>query len=676
MFHKSLRALTMTRALALCPLLAFTALSTVSSHALAAAEVDTKDILSLSLAELTNLEVTSVSKKAEKEIEAAAAIYVITQEDIKRSGATAIPELLRMVPGITVTRSGSHDWTVTSRGFNDQFSNKLLVLMDGRTIYSHLFSGVIWDVQDTMLEDIDRIEVIRGPGATLWGANAVNGVINIITKNAKDTQGGLAVASAGNQVKGIGSVRYGGKLSENSHVRAYAKQTAYNSEFSPTGGSANDNWHKSQAGFKGESKLSESDNINIQGDIYSIDEDVNYTIPDLTSGTFTSTAEGAKASGGNLMARWEKKNSKDSQLSLQAYFDNTYYKTSFFNDETNTIDLDFQQVWTGWSGQEIVWGAGYRFINSKNDPSSAQYTLLPQNQNDNLFNAFVQDKIALIPEELFLTLGSKFEHNDYTGVEVQPSVRLSWLPADNQTVWASISRAVHTPSPGTDAVQQSLVIIPPSIAVPIPTLLALVGNRSLESEELIAYELGYRIQPTKTLSFDVAGFYNDYDKLFNGNLGDFTIVGPYVFQPVLAQNTNSAHSVGAELSAKWNVSNQWQMAGSYSYISLAFDSKSSIGYSFVGKHPKHQFNVRSTYLFPQGVEMTNALYFVDDLNGVAIPSYYRFDTRLSYEIMEGMEVSLVGQNLLDNRHQEFSPFFYKSAAEIGRSVYGSVAFKF
>ncbi len=668
MIQGNLRALALTTILASCPLLA--------PAAYAAPEMEPSELLNLSLEQLSNIEVTSVSKKAEKETEAAAAIYVITQEDIKRSGATAIPELLRMVPGITVTRAGSHDWTVTSRGSNDQFSNKLLVLMDGRTIYSHLFSGVIWEVQDTMLEDIDRIEVIRGPGATLWGANAVNGVINIITKSAKDTQGGLAVASAGNQVRGIGSMRYGGKLAEESHIRTYAKYTDYNSEFRPNGSSANDNWHKSQAGFRSDSKIMDGDKLNIQGDIYSIDEDINYTIPDLTSGTYSTPAEGAKASGGNIMAKWERKTSKDSQISLQAYFDNTFYKTSFFNDETNTFDVDFQQVWTGWSGQEIVWGGGYRFINSKNDPSSAQYALIPSNRNDNLLSAFVQDKFTLIPSEVFLTLGSKFEHNSYTGVEVQPSARLSWLAADNQTVWASVSRAVHTPSPGTNSVQQSLVIVPPSMAVPIPTVLSLVGNTSLDSEELTAYELGYRIQPTKSLALDAAAFYNDYDKIFNGNLGTAVVPGAYVFQPVLAENTNSARSMGAELSAKWNVSNQWQMAGSYSYISLVFDSKSSIGYSFVGKHPKHQFNMRSTYLFPYNIEMTNALYFVDDLSGVGVPGYHRFDTRFSYEVTKGLEVSLVGQNLFDDRHQEFSPFFYKSAAEIGRSVYGSVAVKF
>jgi len=628
-------------------------------------DVDVKQLLNMSLEELSNVIVTSVSKTAEREKDAAAAIYVVSQEDIRKSGATTLPDLLRGVPGITVTQAGSHDWTVTSRGSNDQFSNKLLVLMDGRTIYSPLFSGVIWDVQDTMLEDIDRIEIIRGPGATLWGANAVNGVINIITKNAKDTVGGVASVAAGNQVKGVESVRYGGKTADNSYLRVYAKHTDYNSEFTPSGDSANDNWNKSQAGFRSDSKLSSSDKLTVQGDAYAIDEDSNYTIPDLTSGTFTSNPEGTKAGGGNLLTRWEHKHSEESQTTVQAYFDNTSYKTSFFNDLTNTADIDIQNTWTGWDRQAIVWGAGYRFVNSRNDPS-AQYSLNPKTRNDNTFSGFAQDKFTLSPKELFLTLGSKFEHNDYTGVEVQPSARVSWLPTEKQTVWASVSRAVHTPYRYSDDAMQAVGIT----ILPGPTFgyVSAVGNRDLKSEELIAYELGYRIQPTKSLSFDVATFYNVYD-----NLVKTAFVSPTV---IVGQNINSGTSKGLELSTKWSVSSKWQLSGGYSYIDEVFDEKNSVVSNYIGKTPKHQFNVRSVYTFPYKVEMTNSLYYIDDLSGVNVNGYYRLDTRIAYPITYNTELSLVGQNLLDNRHQEFTAFSYRTATEIGRSVYGKLSIKF
>ncbi|MGE0754499.1 MAG: TonB-dependent receptor plug domain-containing protein [Alphaproteobacteria bacterium] len=638
-------------------------------------DTDPDDLLDLSLEELSNISVTSVSKTEEKADQAAAAIYVITQEDIRRSGATAIPELLRMVPGVTVTRAGSHDWTVTARGFNGQFSNKLLVLIDGRTIYSPLFSGVVWDVQDTVMEDIDRIEVIRGPGATLWGANAVNGVINIITKSAKDTEGTYASFAAGNQVRAIGAVRHGVRVDEDTNVRVYAKHSDYDSEFALNGSTANDDWKRSQAGFRMDSKLSNGDTLNVQGDAYTIDEDLPYTIPNIGGApSYTSTVEGAIASGANLLTRWETETHPDSHVSLQAYVDHTFYKTTYFNDETNTLDIDFQQVWTGWERQEVVWGAGYRFINSENDPSSQQYSLVPATRNDSLFNAFVQDKITILPDEVYVTIGSKFEHNDYSGNEIQPSVRVSWFPAENQTVWASVSHAVHTPNRFTDDGNLILTIIPPG---GLPTILYSAGNHGLESEELTSYEIGYRIQPTETTSLDVAAFYFDYDDIFAATTGTAVVSGGAINVPVYATNTNEARSVGVEVAGKWNISKDWQTAGSYSYIDEVFSNKFDIATPFAGRTPKHQFNVRSTYLFSDSVEMTNALYFVDHLNGGAVVNeYYRFDTRISYNVMEGVELSLIGQNLLDDRHQEFVPFGFKNTAEIGRSVYGKVTLRF
>jgi len=640
--------------------------TSVSFPALAASEDEQND-WDLSLEELAKIKVTSVSKKPELENQAPAAIYVITQEDIKRSGATAIPELLRGVPGITVTRAGSQDWTVTARGFNDQFSNKLLVLIDGRTIYSPLFSGVVWDLQDTMLEDIDRIEVIRGPGATLWGANAVNGVINIITKNASETQGGIASFTAGNQIDGIASARYGAKIADDSYLRMYAKQTAYDSEFRKSGASAGDSWHKSQAGFRSDSKISENKNLNIQGDIYSIDENAPRAIPDPTSGTLTKNINGNRAHGGNITARIETKHSDESASSVQVYLDSTYYKwkTNLFNDTTNTLDIDAQNIWTGWQGQEIVWGGGYRLVNNTNDPSSTEYALTPKTRNDSLFNTFVQNKITLSPKELFLTVGSKFEHNNYTGIEVQPSARVAWLPSDDQTVWAAVSRAVRTPYRYSDDANQLITVLPG----PIPV--RLVGNRSLKSEEMIAYELGYRFRPIESLSFDAAAFYNDYDNLIGSSFGT-----PTTFLPIISNNLDAARSMGGELSVEWAISNIWQVAGSYSYINLVFDRKNNAAFSFVGKTPRNQFNLRSTYLFPYGIEMTNALYYVDEMSVIAVPSYYRFDTRISYPLTDNVEISLIGQNLFDDRHQEFAPFIFKSPAEIGRSIYGSIAFKF
>ena len=651
------------------------ALSGSAAFADAKEDAEIKKLLSLSLEDLSNVTVTSVSKKSEPENEAAAAVFVISQEDIRRSGAINIPEALRMVPGLSVAQSGANNWTVASRGFNSQFSNKLLVLMDGRTIYSPLFSGVIWDSQDVMMEDIDRIEVIRGPGATLWGANAVNGVINIITKNAKDTQGGLATAIAGNQMSG-GAVRYGAPIGDDGYVRTYAKYNDYASQYNTDGSDAGDSWRKQQAGFRSDLKISSKDKLTIQGDLYSIDEDDSFLFPDLNSAVLYSPSKGFKLSGGNVLTRWEQKQSGKSETSLQAYFDNATSETLFFNDKANTADIEFQHVWTGWDRQEFIWGGGYRFINDSNDPSSAQYALAPKTRNDSLYNVFLQDRIEIIPDKVFLTLGSKFEHNDYSGFEVQPSARMSWVPSYTQTLWGAISRAVHTPSRFDADGQLSYATLPPTLAVPLPTLVASLGNDNLDSEELIAYELGYRFQPTKNLSVDIATYYNDYDKLNIDTLGDPIIFGTHVYQPLIAQNANKASSFGGEFLVRYDVTSSWRLAGAYTYIDLKFDDKSKIVSSFVGKTPKHMFNLRSTYLFQNRLEMNNALYTVSNLHGIDVPGYFRFDTKFSYPLTDSINISLVGQNLLDERHKEFSSFLYQNQAEIGRSVYGGVSYKF
>jgi iron complex outermembrane receptor protein len=609
--------------------------------------------------------------------QAPAAIYVITQEDIRRSGARTIPDALRMAPGVTVTQAGSGDWTVTVRGGVNQFANKLLVLMDGRTIYSPLFSGVIWDQQDTLIEDIDRIEVIRGPGATLWGANAVNGVINIITKNAVDTQEGLVALSAGNQIQGIGSVRYGFKTDEDSYARIYAQQSQYHSQFTRSGDSANDNWKRSQAGFRSDSKLSDTRKLTLQGDAYSIDRDVNYDIPDVNSATGTSLASGRDSTGFNVLARYDDRHSQNSNTTLQAYIDNVDINTSFFNDKATTFDVDIQNVWTGWDRHELVWGGGYRLIVSENEPTSAQYSLSPQRRSDNLFSAFIQDRYALLPDELYLTMGTKLEHNEYTGIEIQPSSKLSWLIDDDQMMWTSVSRAVHTPSRFTDDGRLSYIVNPVGGLGANPLLIRSQPNRDLESEKMIAYEVGYRIQPDKRSSIDMAAFYHDYDDIFLDvlNTAGYT-AGAFDILPVRTINGNKARSNGVELSGKVNLDSNWHVAATYSYINLVFDTKSSPTNIDWGRQPKNQFNIRSNYQFANGLEMNNSIYYIGRKAGIGISPIVRFDTRLAYEIRKGMELSLVGQNLLVSRQQEFTPFLYSRPAEIGRSIYGNITFKF
>lgn len=642
-----------------------------------AQEFDPKELLSLSLEQLSNIEVTSVSKKAEKANEAPAAVFVITADDIRRLGATSIPEALRIVPGLNVARSGSHQWAVTARGFNDQFANKLLVLMDGRTVYTPLFNGVWWDVQDTVLEDIDRIEVIRGPGATLWGANAVNGVINIITKSAKDTQGGLASITTGNQEKAIASTRYGMKIGDNSYARVYAKYNNRDEESTLNGFGADDAWNKRQAGFKAEMELTQQDNLTVQGDVYSANEDFVLNLPSFITPPVVPTPETDQAIGGNMLARWKHKASDTSDIALQVYFDHAKRSSIAYRDEINTIDLDFQHNWSASDRHEITWGVGYRLVDEEME-NSIYNQLTPDSRSDNLFSAFLQDKITLVPENLFLTLGSKFEVNDYTGFEYQPSARLAWLINDKQTAWASVSRAVKTPYRFTDDGSLALG------AFPFGAPLGFIGsapNPNLESERLIAYEVGYRIQPVETVSLDTTAFYNDYTNLTRGLLGapEFRTLpgfGPYLFFPIIPFNDNEARSFGFELAANWEVFDNWQLSAGYSFLDLKFEKQDSLGFPLAGKSPEQQFNVRSNLILPYGLEMNNAVYYVDSLPGIDIPDYVRFDTRLAWRARDGVELSLVGHDLFDAEHPEFSSFIYQNPSQIGRSVYANVTLRF
>ncbi|MCI5050559.1 MAG: TonB-dependent receptor [Rickettsiales bacterium] len=648
----------------------------IGSGAVALAAPDAPDFLNVSLDQLADIEVTSVSKRSEKASEAAAAIYVITQEDIRRSGYTSIPEALRMVPGLHVARSGSSQWAVTARGFNDQFANKLLVLMDGRTLYSPIFSGVWWDVQDTVMEDIERIEVIRGPGATLWGANAVNGVINIITKKAKDTQGALISGGGGNEEAGFGVARYGFKLGDFAHMRAYAKydnRDESKSADARTGSS--DHWNIGRYGFRMDWDMDKKNDLTIQGDMYTGREHQLYTVPEVISPFSTTVKDDQETKGANILMRWSHRFNRNSNITLQTYFD--YNDRDVFPVELSnyTYDIDFQHHWTINAYNDFVWGLGYRYI--EDDTNGSFYIrYVPESDSRHLFSAFAQDKIALIRNELYLTLGTKFEHNQFTGAEFQPSGRLSWLIDDSQTLWASVARAVRTPS------RAAQDLVNPVANLGGTALVVRRGSKN-DSEEMIAYELGYRIQPADQLAFDFAAFYNDYDKLISGAPGAARLVTnggiTYLEIPQILANGAEAESYGIEVAANWTPYRWWKLRANYSYMELDFSNNAGSLLLTDGKTPSHQAYLSSSIDLPYDIEFDQSLLYVDELDPNAtldIADYLRLDLRLGWQPVEGLDISLVGQNLLDPYHPEFSAFLYNPVAQIGRSVYGKVTWQY
>jgi iron complex outermembrane receptor protein len=445
---------------------------------------DDVDPFALSPEQLFDATVMSVSKTDEKVGTSPAAVYVLTNEDIKRSGATSIPEALRLVPGVQVARGNNSSWAISVRGLNSGLANKLLVLIDGREVYDALFSGVYWDIQDTPLADIERIEVIRGPGASLWGANAVNGVINIITKSAAHTQGALVTVAAGNEERAIVTARYGGKTGDNVNWRIYAKYTDRDAQVTSSGGNPNDDWQALRGGFRADWDEDVSGNsFTVQGDVYSSETGRLRSVPQLTPPYAVETREDISAQGGNALARLNRDLGEGSSVSVQAYVDLLYREQFTLTNERKVFNVEAQYDLPTLGAHEIITGVHYRYADEQLTPSSI-ITFEQSTRRDQLISGFVQDKITLEPDRWFLTVGSKFEHNDYSGFEVQPSARLQWQ-GDGQMAWGAVSRAVRTPSMLEHNLNVLTGVIPPGL-FPVPIAVELIPSPDFESEELIA----------------------------------------------------------------------------------------------------------------------------------------------------------------------------------------------
>jgi iron complex outermembrane recepter protein len=641
-----------------------------------------KDLTEMSIEDLMSIEITSVSKKTQRLSDAPAAIFVITSEDIRRSGATTIPDLLRMVPGLEVAQINKNNWAITARGFNGRLATKLLVLMDGRSVYSPIFSGVYWEVQDTLLEDIERIEVIRGPGATIWGANAVNGVINIITKNAKDTQGGFLSVGGGNEEKGFGSIRYGGKAGNDLSYRLYTKYFKKDNGVYTSGEEATDGWQSGRAGFRVDYPKSGTDAFTFQGDIYNGREGETTTLWSLEPPYSSLMDTNTKFKGGNIIGRWT-----HSSCTVQFYYDKAELNAENIGIKLDTYDFDFLQRLPFGNIQEIVWGFGYRYSQDDITKNTFTTSIIPTSRSYDLANAFVQDEIMLSKDVLRFTIGSKFEHNSFTGFEIQPSTKLMWTPDEYNSVWCAISRAVRTPSRGEDDASFTQRVIPANALQDGSPLTAITfsGNRDFKSEELLAYELGYRVKPLDRFSLDIATFYNDYDKLRTAEPAGQSFVTsplpPHALILYTAANKMKGYSYGLETAADWKVLDWWHLQPAYTFIKMHLTPYASSQYDLSTQNddvvPKHQVSLRSSMNLPKNVELDLWYRYVAELSRQDVAAYSTLDARIGWKPLANLELSIVGQSLLKNHHLEFrSELLDTSAVEVERSVYTKVAWQF
>jgi len=613
----------------------------LASAAVGAQLMRVADIADLSIEELGNIQITSVSRHAERLSDAPAAIFVITREDIRRSGATRLPEALRLAPNLEVARVSASSYAISARGFNNTAANKLLVLIDGRIVYTPLFSGLFWDAQDVMLEDVERIEVISGPGATLWGANAVNGVINVITRRASDTQGAFAYAQSGNLERGYGA-RYGG-AEGNVSYRAYGRVFDVFNTSTANGATLSDGWSKGQAGFRADWGTT-ANGFTLQGDGYrgSLDQ---------------VTDQNAHISGANLLARWNRDLAGWGSLQVQANVDQTERDIpGVFGEHLNIFDFEFQHGLNAIGGHRLTWGGGYRY-GYDHVSNSAVLAFLPANQRMRWANVFAQDEIAL-QENLRLTLGAKFENNYYTGTEPLPSARLAWKLQPQRLVWGAVSRALRAPS----RIDRDLFTI-----VQLPAgLTPLNGGPDFVSEVVKVFEIGYRDQPLPQATYSISLFHNIYDKLRS--------VEPAPGGGVVLGNKMEGTGDGLEAWGSYQAARSWRLsAGGFflrQRLRLKPDSGDTLGVSAAGNDPAHQWLLRSSFDLPNRTELDIGVRRVGALPNPSVPAYTAADIRFAWRLLRELEIALVGQNLFASSHAESGSAATRS--EMARGAYAKL----
>jgi iron complex outermembrane receptor protein len=620
-------------------LLQLMALGCWSLTGTASAQSAARDLADLSLEQLSGIEVTSVSRRAEPLSEAAASIYVISSEDIRRSGAKTLPEALRLAPNLQVARADANQYAITARGFNSVLANKMLVMIDGRIVYSPLFSGVFWEAQDVMLEDVLRIEVISGPGGTQFGSNAVNGVINVLTRPAGQTQGVLAVAGAGNRQKDIG-MRYGGELPSGGHYRVYGKFSDRNNSTLTSGAPVRDASDIGQVGFRTDWERPRG-GFTLQGDAYQSDID--------------QAPAPRKISGLNLNARMSQSLSETSAVRIHAYFDRTTRdQPGVIKDSLDTFHADFQHRSSPLAGHTLIWGGDFRRSWDTLENLSAAFAFLPASRKLTWTGAFVQDQIAL-RDKLVLTLGVRVEHNDYTGTEFLPNARLAWKPSEQKLLWGALSRAVRAPSR-----------VDREAFIPANSPFLFAGGPNFRSEVVNVAEIGYRAQPSARVSYSISAYRQTYDKLRTSELTP----GGSVFV-----NNIAGHVDGIEAWGTFRVSDAWRLSAGQVFLakklSLKAGSTDTAGLAALGNDPEHWTTFRTSHDLGSGHAVDLMARHVDSLPVPSVPAYTAVDVRWGWLVRKGLELSVTGQNLFDRRHIEWGAPANRAAMD--RGVYFKAA---
>lgn len=640
-----------------------------------------------SLEELMNIEVTSASKKEQRLGSIAASAYVISAEDIRRSGISILPELLRLAPGVQVARLSSGSWAIGIRGFNDEYSNKLLVLVDGRSVYNEFYACVLWDTLNLAVEDIERIEVIRGPGAAMWGTNAVNGVINIITKSAQTTQGGSITGRGGSEAMSTGSVRFGGEASPGAFYRVGAQNTDYDpsqilSSLSPSHG-----WVNRSADFRLDWDISDSDSLLVSGAIYQSNLGMVVPAATIASPNAPPVNDTIKSEGGNVLARWQHTVSETSSIEVNFSAEHMLRNDPQASATFNSFNAGFQQRLHVGPRHDVIYGFTAREVTYQTTPG-AVLQFIPASGNHSEIALFAQDEIALVPNKLSFIAGVQASHIQSIGYAIQPTGRLLWTPSRSLSSWIAVSRAVRTPSlydRGLDFHESPAVI--PSGSPYVPSLLGIVnvlGNPNNRSETVLAYEAGQRVQASGQLSFDVSTFYNIYQHLVSATAGTpvlaFASGVPYLEIPISTGNQRHGESYGAELSVTWNPTSRWRLTGGYNWLRVETQpyagdiNRDELRTSLATPH--HQWQVRSYYDLTRTIQIDSALYYTAAMVGTNIPQHLRGDLRIGWRPRQKVELSVGVQDAFEANHVEYESARFNQVSQVPRNFFGSMTWRF
>ena len=599
-----------------------------------------EQIAHASMEDLLHMTVTTVSRSPEELQKVPAAVFVLTGEDIKRSGVTSVPDALRLVPGVEVASTDNNKWAVSIRGFASPLTNNLLVMIDGRSIYDPAFSGTLWEIRDVMLEDIDRIEVIRGPGGSVWGENAANGVINIITKNAAETQGILASAGYGNIERDFEDVRYGGKIMDSTFYRLYGRFFQRENGYLSQG--VSDDSYNGQGGFRTDSALDDEDKLMLEANVFTGDHDGVQPLDNVFG------------RGGSAQGEWDREISSEQHLVTHFWYSRDDVNASVLAEKRDTMQLDSQHQYQATDRFKLISQFQYTYSHD-HITNSEEFGVDPSHRGETLVSAGVEGQYQLIKDVLELRGGSKVEHNDYTNWEAEPDVALSWLVTPDDTIWSSISRAVRVPS----RLENDLVVFEPPTDVPVQ-----IGNRHLDAEQLIAYEVGYRSTVNETFSYDLTSFYNNYDKLI-------------ISDPTTFENDAHGYTYGAEASAVYRPFAWWQIRPAYTFLKTDFKLNAGVDdpaadiEALEGPNPENQASVRLQFDVDSTKRFDCDVRYVDNLGAPHISSYVVADARAAYQITDSVELAVVGQNLFRAHHYEWA-----GGSEVPEGVYGQVTWRY